>query len=250
MSDSKNVQRQVKSEFRFLLWLAAVLGIGYLVFVYPHTNDFSISDSECRDLEAYWSESLQRKFQPGDGWKNVDPLTCPSVEASFAKAMRFIETVDLDIAGRAPAKTYFDWATDLKPVFGQAPLFGLAGRTRFEQRAIDISPILMDKANWVQIAGVIVHELRHLEQGINTHVPCVAETGMTCDRRLDLDPMRGDAYSYNILFLHQVRQSSIATSYEKKLAEREMQSIIDKRFNEIDSDLYRILKLNPKNPAQ
>ena len=242
-----NVHRQVKSELKFLLWCALALGLGYLVFVYPHTNDFSISKQECDELDQYWSASLQVDFRVGDGWKDTDPLACPSLKASLTKAIRFIERLDLEIEGKQPAISYFQWAIDLKPEFAQTPLFGLAGRTRFEARAIDLSPILLEKANWVQIAGVIVHELRHLEQGINTHVPCKAETGLTCDRRLDLNPNVGDAYSYNMLFLHQVRQSERATRYEKKLAAREMQSIFDKRFNEIAPGLHTVLQLEPRS---
>lgn len=242
-----NVHRQVKSELRFLVFSAIALAVGYFVFVYPHTNDFGISDKECEELTRYWKSGAEREFQLGDGWKDFNALTCPSNKASLLKSIRFIERLELDIAGKEAAITYHQWAVNLKPLFAQSPLFGLAGRTRFDERIIDLSPILLEKANWVQIAGVIVHELRHLEQGINTHVPCRADSGLTCDRRLDLNPQTGDAYSYNMLFLHQVRLSSTATRYEKTLAKREMQRIFDVRFNQVDPDLHKTLKLKPKN---
>ncbi|NRB30252.1 MAG: hypothetical protein HRU27_06625 [Rhizobiaceae bacterium] len=246
MANSMNVHRQVKSELRFLLWSAVALGAGYLAFVYPHTNDFSISPSECQKLDTYWRVKLQRDFQLGSGWKNSDTLACPSNEASLARAIRFIDEAQLVMSGRPATPSYYQWAKELKPRLSQNILFGLAGRTRFEERIIELSPILLDKANWVQIAGVIVHELRHLEQGVNTHVPCKAEPGLACDRELDLNPETGDAYSYNILFLRDVRGSSTTSSYEKKLATREMQSIFNKRFNAVAPDLFKTLQLQPR----
>jgi len=232
MHDPLAAQKGARQELRSLLKFAVLLAAVFLVFVYPNTDDFSISETRCEQLNHFWKNELQQEFRFTDDWES-GPFTCPSREADITRALQFISRMEVTMSGRQPALTYYAWVKQQSVTFGRAILFGLAGRTDFEKRRIDVSPMILDKHNWVKIAGIIIHELRHLEQGVNTHVPCRKDPAKSCDMRLADKPSQGGAYSYNILFFDQVRNSAATTRYEKKLAEREMVSILESRFNVI-----------------
>ena len=74
-----NVHRQVRSELRFLILSVIALGVGYLVFVYPHTNDFGISDKECDALVEYGKSNAERDFQFGEVPKSKRGEFCQKI---------------------------------------------------------------------------------------------------------------------------------------------------------------------------
>ena len=232
MYDPMAAHRGMKKELRGLGFFALALLTAYIVFVYPHTHDFETSDLQCSELNAFWIDKARKDFAFSPAW-DEGTFDCPSKEAGMARALHFISRLDGPMEGKQPRQSFYEWAKDLKPVFNTRILYGLAGRARFDERAIDLSPLLLTKNNWINIAGVLIHELRHLEQGFNSHVPCTANADNVCDAKLGPDPAQGGAYSYNVLFFHHVRQSPATSAYEKRLARDELKTLIQKRFNTI-----------------
>lgn len=211
---------------------ALVLVVGYLWLVYPKIDNFDVSQKQCAVLNEFWQTKAQLDFTLTDEW-NLGAFDCPSPESGMARALFFISELSVVIAGKQPKQTYYDWAKRLNPVFQKPFMFGLAGQTTFETGIIEINTTILAKNNWISIAGILVHELRHLEQGYNTHVPCLQNPERACDRRLEHKASEGGAYNYNMLFFDQIRNIPTATLYEKRLAKREMNRIFDQYFNEV-----------------
>ncbi|MEM9332218.1 MAG: hypothetical protein AAGA53_12895 [Pseudomonadota bacterium] len=245
MYDPLASQKGARQEVRFLLKLIVVLILGYWILVYPFTDDFDVSQAQCRELGEFWKSDVQSDFRFSDTW-DFQKFACPSRESSFLRALHFIAKMKDTMHGRAAGKTYYAWAKQLSPQFDRQILFGLAGKTLFDARRIEISHIVLDQHNWVKTAGVIIHELRHLEQRKNTHVPCRSDPAKTCDARLQKDISTGGAYNYNIMFFHQVRTSEHTSRYEKRLAKKEMQTLIDTRFNVVNPEQYEFFQLEDR----
>ena len=103
------------------------------------------------------------------------------------------------------------------------PMFGSAGLSHFADGLLELNAQVLERNNPVEIANIIIHELRHLDQGFNSHVPCKRFPDSICDLRLEENPINGGAYNYNILFLHHLRQYSDADRQTKRRAKKLMQ---------------------------
>ena len=151
----------------------------------------------------------------------------------MAQALHLLSTTSFS----QPDGQEFDfvkWIKDQNPVFEKGLMLNSAGLSKISDKKITVSTIILEKNNPVEIANVIVHEVRHLEEGFNSHVPCTRDWTLRCDQRLEDNPLEGGAYNYNMVFLHHIRQFSDADEASKRRAKRLMQTIFEKRFNLIN----------------
>ena len=226
MATNKSLQNELRTLGVMLLLLIG----GYFIFLRPQIIDFKISKVQCIELNQFWQNQAQSDFKFTNEWK-LEKFDCPSDEAAMARALLFLLKMNVAIKDKQPEQTYYKWAKSLTPNINKRYSVLLAGKTTYATNTIDINPVVLDKNNWIEIAGIFVHELRHLEEGINTHVPCEKNTSKRCDPHLANELWKGGAYNYNILFFDQIRNMSSVTSDEKKLAKMEMQRIFDQHIN-------------------
>ena len=221
-----------RSEMRTLLLLGGLLAVIYLVFIRPEQLDLTISEGECSALNKLWQEKYQSEFRVADNW-SADAFPCMSKQSGFVRALLFLDDLEIEQAadGGGGRVDFYDRLKRSGAVIERRLLFSQSGRTLFGQNTIVLGDITLDANDPVEIAGVLMHELRHLEQGVNTHVPCVREPRQSCDAQLLARPQDGGAYNFGFYFLHLVRQHSNASARDKRLAQRHMQKIFDGRFN-------------------
>ncbi|NKB53488.1 MAG: hypothetical protein GKR97_14920 [Rhizobiaceae bacterium] len=233
MYDPQARQKRNRSELRSLVLFIGTLLLVFVIFVQPVRFDLSVSNSQCQQLNKLWRDKYQTEFEYSKAWNRAE-FECPSIVSGLVGALNFLE--NLDIQQSAKPEQGGDFYRRLKrqsPLLDHDLLFSHAGNTVFETRQITLNNIVLADNNPVQIAGILMHEMRHLEEGINTHVPCQREPEKSCDAVLLDGPEQGGAYNFNIYFLHLVRHYSNASELHRKLARREMQTIFDVRFNQM-----------------
>lgn len=230
MVGNLNRQKANKSELQSLVIFFGILAIFYMVFVLPQIDDFQLSDQKCEELNRLWLTKYQDDFDFSAEWP-IDEFDCLSEDSGMARALHFLDTLIIEPPEGEPAVDFYEWAKSLKPRFNKRIMRQFAGYSFLENNQIDLNAITLGQNNPVQIAGIIIHELRHLEEGYNSHVPCKNNPLLTCDALLEEQPQQGGAYNYNVYFYHQVRQFSNASSYEKKLARQLMQTTFDEKIN-------------------
>ena len=227
MTDHRARFNHNRSELRTLLVLGAFLAAVFIYFVQPERLDLTLSDSQCAELNQQWKVTFQKDFNFTDSWKRGE-FECPSTHSGLARALLFLQ--ELEIQGSEEINFY----QRLRQSSGKLHrdlLFSKAGRAIFADRRIIVNDLVLADNNPVQVAGVLLHEMRHLEEGANTHVPCKRDSAKICDAALLDQPQKGGAYNFNIYFLDLVRQRSNASDLHKKLARRDMQKIFDTHFN-------------------
>ncbi len=232
-----------KSEQRKMLLFFGFVAAFFLFFNWSEREDFTVSDAECEVLNHLWSDKYQQDFSFSDNWAAA-PFECNSKQSGMVRALKFIDDLDGDAGEQTNQFSFYQWARSQKPVFNKQLLFSLMGRTLFADRTIIISDGALIENNPVAVAGILVHELRHLEQRFNSHVPCLSDPKITCDAKLEPEPETGGAYSFNMYFYHHIRQSANASRFEKKLARKQMQVIFDKRFNQVPAGSAQKFDLN------
>jgi len=225
-----NRQRANKRELKSLLLFFATLAAIYVFFVVPKMEDFSLSAGECDELNHLWQAKYRTDFEFTD-WP-VEEFDCLSEDSGMARALYFIDTLEIHAPDDATKIDFYEWAKGIKPHFNKRPMIALAGSSLFERNEITINSAILLKNNPVEIAGTLIHELRHLDEGYNSHVACAKNPAKACDARLEENPLSGGAYNYNFLFYHQVREFSNASAFEKKLARQLMQETFDEKFND------------------
>lgn len=224
-----NRQRSNRREFKSLLLFFVTLAAIYVFFVMPKVNDFSLSERQCNTLNHLWQTKYRTDFEFTD-WP-VKEFDCLSESSGMARALHFIDTLQIYPPDDEAKIDFYEWAKGIKPRFNKRPMVTLAGSSLFERNEITINSAILLKNNPVEIAGTLIHELRHLDEGYNSHVACAKSPTKACDARLEENPLSGGAYNYNFLFYHQVREFSNASAFEKKLARHLMQETFDEKFN-------------------
>jgi len=234
MFDPNARQNNARTELRSLVILAGVLVAIFVFFIRPETGDFGLSSDHCAELNRLWKTKYRRDFTFSAGWA-ADPFECNSPESGMARALKFIDELRIRPQAGKESFDFYRWAVARKAVFSRELLFTRMGKTTFGGRQIALSDNVLAQNNTLEIASVIMHELRHLEEGRNSHVPCAHGRKGACDDKLEAAPRWGGAYNFNIYFLHQIRQNSNASPFHKRLARTQMQTIFDNRFNQIPS---------------
>ena len=241
MTDHRARLNHNRSELRTLLLLGAFLAAVFVFFVQPERLDLTLSDAQCAALNQQWKTKFQEDFNFTNSWKREE-FECPSTHSGLVRALQFLQ--ELDIQGSAEINFY----QRLRQGSGELHrdlLFSKAGRAIFSDRRIIVNDLVLVENNPVQIAGVLLHEMRHLEEGVNTHVPCKRDSTKICDAELLDQPQEGGAYNFNIYFLDLVRQRSNASEFHKKLARRDMQKILNAHFNKLPEGAAERYDLDP-----
>jgi len=243
MFDPRARLKSNRSEVRALLLLAGFLILIFVVFVQPERLDLTLSDAQCQQLNKQWQEKFVVDFAYSSTWKR-DEFECPSVRSGLARGLQFLDELEVEDAD-ARDVDFYQRLKRMSPLLDRDLLFSRAGKTTFEDSRITLNDLVLIDNNPLQVAGILIHELRHLEETKNTHVPCEREPSQSCDASLLTDPQNGGAYNFNIYFLDQVRQNSNASAFHKKLASREMQVIFNNRFNQMSENAPTRYQLEP-----
>ncbi len=229
MFDPRARFKSNRTTLRSLLLLGGFLAVIFVVFVQPQRLDLSLSKAECETLNQDWQNQYQAGFTYSSTWSS-GVFECPSAESGLVRALRFLQKLEFQAPHEA---NFYQRLKRQSPVLDRDILFSRAGKASFEDRRITLNDRVLVDNDPVQIAGILLDEMRHLEEGKNTHVPCRREPSKMCDPSLLDDPQKGGAYNFNIYFLDLVRHHSNASTLHKKLARRDMQKIFETFFNSL-----------------
>lgn len=228
MGRHKGIKKEMRS---FLIFCAALI---FFVFALMPTqvDDFDLTSKECDELNHLWQTKYRTDFRFEGIWES-EAFECPSQDAGMAKALFLLDTNRGGFSGGVPQFDFYAWLKKIDPKLGKTRLLNFAGLSHFETHRLDINVEKLLEGNPVTIAGILVHEARHLEEGYNSHVPCHYNRDLTCDSRLEEDLTSGGAYSYNILFLDELRNSPNTDRVVKRVAKKQMLNLIESRFNDV-----------------
>lgn len=227
MFDSLGRLKAQRKELRsFLLFCAFI--VLFLYILSPARNtDYSLSERECTDLNSLWQTKYQHDFEFDETWRFVT-FECGTTHAKMAHAIFIIDTMTSSPKGF----DFYDWMKRINPRFSQRLMFGYAGVSYFDTHQVDVNINKLRTSNPVELAGVLIHEIRHLDQGYNSHVPCRTDKKSRCDLRLEDDPLTGGAYNYNVVFYDQLVRGDDARRSMKYAASKLLRAILETKFNE------------------
>ena len=223
----------------FLIFLAC-LTIFLAGFSLYYKDDFTLSDMECSELNDLWQTKYRKDFKFADTWKD-GIFACKSQEARMAQAIYFLDTTKFVLPDGTTGFDFYTWLKKIDPQFGKKWMSNYAGMSIFESNQLNISIDMLIMGNPVAIAGIIIHEARHLEEGYNSHVACFNDKELRCDSRLEKNLNIGGAYSYNMYYYDHLRKYSDAGRGAKRIAKERMQYIFDHKFNSVgpkDRQIY------------
>ncbi|KAB7613921.1 hypothetical protein F9L33_11220 [Amylibacter sp. SFDW26] len=227
MFDSLGRIKAQRKELRsFVLFFGFIALLLYILSPARNT-DFNLSKGECAELNMLWQSKYQNDFQFDETW-SFELFECETAKAKLAHAIFLIDRMTVE-----PEKfDFYDWMKRVNPIFSQRLMFGYSGISYFEAHQVDINIDKLRTSNPVEIAGVLIHETRHLEQGYNSHIPCSVDEKRQCDLRLEADLLTGGAYSYDTAFYDQLIKDTKSTRSVKYAASKLLQSNLDTKFNE------------------
>lgn len=237
MYDPAARRKGVKNELKTLVLLAVAVSLIYVTAVRPHENDFDISRHQCGELNRHWQEKYRHDFIFAS-LSIADTFDCLSEQSGLAQALRLFEKLGEGAPSDAPFD-FYNWVKDVRPSLQNTPLLFQIGRTNFERRMVMLDSELLKSNNTIQIAAALVHETRHVEEGFNSHVPCLDDISeqLRCDDVLEADLTKGGAYNYTVLFLERAIRSAHTTSRQKRRARRLLMTLLDHRFNRVSETL-------------
>ncbi len=228
MFDSLGRIKAQRKEMRSFLIFCVCIALSLYIFSPSHKTDFSLSAKECANLNMLWQTQYQNDFQFDDTW-SFAPFECGSTDAKMAHALFLIDTMK---STGSKNFDFYNWIKDVDPVFSRRLMFGYSGASYFGAHRADLNIDKLRITNPVEIAGIVIHETRHLDQGYNSHVPCKTDHKNQCDIRLQADPLKGGAYNYNVIFYQQLQQDKSATRSVKYIASKLLKSTLETKFNQ------------------
>lgn len=220
-------------ELRTLFGMAVFIIAIYMLFVRPNTENYEISDQRCLELNSLWSQKYRAEFEFSEDFGNSD-FECPSITSGIVQGLHLLETTRFHSQEGSSALDFYSRIKAINPKFETRPMLNLGGSAVFESNQITLNLEILHKNVPIEIANILVHEARHLEEGFNSHVKCRLDRERLCDAQLEKDPSTGGAYNHNILFLHQILEYSNADRQTKNRAKKLMQNIFDTRFNAVN----------------
>ena len=227
MFDSLGRVKAQKKELRSFLLFCGFIALFLYVLSPAHRTDFSLSSGECAELNVLWQSKYQNDFK-FDETLRFDTFECETSNARLVHAIFMIDKM----ATEAESFDFYDWMKRVNPTVSQRLMFGYSGVSYFKKHQIDINIDKLRTSNPVEIAGILIHETRHIEQGYNSHVPCRTDQTRQCDVRLEADPLAGGAYSYDALFYNQIMKDANSTRSMKYAASKLLKSTFETKFNE------------------
>ena len=226
---SKTHNRQ---EFRFLIVCAIFFGV---VFWFLPSKNNRLSEVECERLLVLGEEKYRIDFQFDDSWDFENP-TCSSPEIAILSALHFIDTSVVILPSSEKEFDFYQWGKSIRPIFQRKNILAFSAKANFDERRIDISNLELEKIDPVSISNILVHELRHLEEEFNSHVPCTKQRNTTCDLKLQENPFKGGAYNYNVIYLHRLIEYGALTRSQKYFASDLLKDILETRINFISDE--------------
>lgn len=233
MHDPLNRHKAQRKEIRSFLVFLTCLAVFLAIFSFYYTEDFALSDKECVELNHLWQTKYRKDFRFTDTWDD-GKFECKSQEAHMAQAIHFLDTIKFVLPDGSTGFDYYTWLRKIDPRFGKKWMSNYAGVSIFEDNQLNISIDMLEQGNPVTIAGIMIHEVRHLEEGYNSHVACINDKELRCDNRLEKNLNVGGAYSYNMYYYDNLRKYSDAGRAAKRVAKERMQYIFDNKFNDVD----------------
>lgn len=223
---SKQHNRQ---ELKFLILCALFFGA---VFWFLPSNDYELSQAECDELLNMGEKKYRVDFSFDSSWNFKSPK-CNSPEAAILNALHFLDKTVIVLPSSEKNFDFYEWAKANKPTLQRQDILAFSARANFAEKRIDISNLELEKADPVKISNILVHELRHLEEGSNTHVPCERQRNATCDTRLEENLREGGAYNYNVLYLHRLIEYGSVSRSQRYSASILLTDVMEKRINAI-----------------
>jgi len=238
MSNTARKRRHISGEMKTFVGLLLSLICFFVWLDYREESHEEISGIECADLNVRWKSVYHKNFEM-TGDLRVQKFDCPSQVSGLARGLKFIEDTGLPMISPENDLDFWNVLLKIKPALGNRLTSRFSGVASYKENRIDINPVILTRGDPVEVAGVLIHEARHLQQGSNTHVPCANDRFRTCDPRLEENLELGGAYNYNILFYHQVIQSAEIDAQKKRSARKFILDALDTRFNVIKADLRK-----------
>ncbi len=226
----------MNGEVKTLISLALVSVVLFAWMDFRHVSHSEISNTRCSTLNDKWSRTYRRTLNFADGL-DVTQFDCPSTISGIALGLEFLSETQFYATDGRPKVEFWEMLRDVNPVLGDRAGIRFTGRATYSKNRIDLGQAVLQRGDPAEIAGVLVHELRHLQEERNTHVPCRNEALATCDLRLEEDLLNGGAYNYTVLFYDRVLRASNASAQAKRSASRLLQGTLDNRFNAIRPEL-------------
>lgn len=226
----------MSGELRTLIGLVVLIAALLFWLDFRDESHDEITQFQCIELNSEWQNDFIHAIQMS-GDLDVISFECPSAISGLARGLHFLKSSNLSVSDNDVVYDFWAELHSLQPVIGDRPGSGLAGLASYGKKRIDINSKLLLKGNAVEVAGVLVHELRHLQQGFNSHVPCLNAQQLRCDHRLLVNPLEGGAYNYNVLFYDQILRSTVVKNQDKRSAATLLQNVLDKRFNAVKPEL-------------
>lgn len=236
MSDHAARKRAQNGNLKTVLGLGLACAALFFWLDYRDIRHDEISPRRCAELNWLWNETLRPRFE-FRGVLNVETFDCPSQVSGLVRGLAVFYETEFYLNGEAPALELQQWLMRLAPAFGNSPSARFAGSTNYAANQINLNPAILLRGDAVEVAGIIVHEARHLEEGRNTHVPCVSDMRLTCDPRLEENLLQGGPYNYNILLYHMIDRHSDADGQKRRSAKRLLETTLNSRFNSVAAPL-------------
>ncbi len=221
-----------RHELGFLILCAVFFSA---VFWFLPSNDHSLSEEECQKLFVLGEQKYQVDFAFDQSW-NFEAPVCNSPETAILNALYFLDDTVTFLPDTELEFDFYEWAKVIRPTLQRQDILAFSAKANFAEKRIDISNLELEKANPVTISNIIVHELRHLEEGKNTHVACARQRNATCDARLQENLFDGGAYNYNIAYLHRLIKYSNISRSQKHSASSLLENILETRINAISKE--------------
>ena len=228
----------MSGEIRTIFWMGLCIACLFIWMDYRHISHQEITTTKCGELNGHWQQSYRSVVQFSDGL-DVVQFSCPSIVSGMALGLRFLEKTRFSSPVSQEEFDFWNMLLELNPVLGDRTGMRFTGLATYSNNRIDVSPKVLERGDPVEIAGILIHESRHLQQGFNTHVRCLQMEQNTCDRRLEERLTSGGAYNYSVLFYDRVLRHSDANAQAKRSAARLLQKVLDDRFNAVKPELRK-----------
>lgn len=219
-----------RKELRSLILFFAFLGA--VIYWFVPSSDGNLSAAECDMLNARYKTQYSKQFIFDTSW-DFENFECNSPESAMVKALHFIETTKFDLPGTEVPFDFFKWAVTIKPVFSSSIRLTGSAFAYYADRRIDISSLQLEGNNPVGVSTILIHELRHLDEGADRHVPCTDKPTTGCDAKLSKNLLEGGSYNYNVMHLHRLLTYADLTGFQRHTAKILLKRILETKINRL-----------------
>jgi len=222
-----------RSELRFLILMAVF--IGAILWSLP-SDERELSPAQCHTLYEAGEAEYLKDFLFDEDWDFAARI-CNNHETALLNALHFLKNTRFLLPDSEAEFDFYEWAKAIKPIFRKRDMLAYSGIANFAENSVDISYFKLEENDVISIANIIVHELRHLEEGFDTHTSCTEIANATCDVKLEDNPFEGGAYNYNVAYLYHLIEYGEITRTQRFSAQRLLSLILEERINLIQPQL-------------